>query len=235
MDPQSGPHTYEPHGAQDAFFTEYDTTGDWVRTRAWGGYNDDDAVVMGDALCLDDNHDIIIAGRFDGTVDFNPLIFTEALRTSTPGSWGDIYISKFGSNGIFSGVIQLSGTYQDAGINGIAVDMYENIYVCGYFEDTCDFDPGTGIAERTAVGSYDMFLAKYNNNLEYVWVQTWGSTDYESFKDVAYDRTYNYIYVVGLFDITLDFDPGEGVYEMTPADERDPFLMRLLSNGTWEY
>jgi len=237
LDPTSGTHSYAPLGKTDAYFAEYDSAGNWLNSRRWGGYNDTEADVMGTVMDFDDNGNIIIAGRFTGTVDFNPSTYGYDIKSSA-GTFPDMYISKFNASGTFQRNIQISvSEYSTAEITGLAFDMYNNVYVCGYFENTIDFDPGTGIAQRTAnYGGYDMFLAKYNSDFEYVWVQTWGATGYyDRFDDVAYDRIYNYIYVVGTYSGTVDFDPGEGVYEMTSDGDRAAFLMRLLNNGTWEY
>jgi hypothetical protein len=233
FDPSDGVLTYTPAGARDAFISEWDSVGSRVRSTHWGGYNDDYAAVYINRIGVNDNHEILIAGTYSGTVDFNPYLMVTDEHTST-GYNGDMYISKFNDSFTYQGSFRISGAGTATPL-GIAFDMYENIYVCGSFKyGTVDFDPGTGTVNRTPVGNEDMFIAKYNNNFELVWVQTWGTSNYEYANDIAYDRTYNFIYVVGGYSGTMDFDPGEGVYEMT-SNGFDPFLMRLLNNGTWEY
>jgi len=226
--------TYTPTGAHDAFISEWNTDGSRVRSTRWGGYNDDNAYTYINVIGQNDNHDVLVAGTYSGTVDFNPYLMIADEHTSV-GYSGDMYISKFSDTFSYQGSFRISGA-GSATPTGIAFDMYENIYVCGYFEyGTVDFDPGRNTVNRTPVGEDDMFIAKYTNDFEFVWVQTWGTSSYEHANDIAYDRTYNYIYVVGGYYGTMDFDPGEGVYEMTSTDGFDPFLMRLLNNGTWEY
>ena len=239
IDPTDGVQNFTPLGSQDAFLSEWNTDGSKIRFFRWGGYQSDPAYVYANAMGCDDNANIFVGGTYSGTVDFHPSSMHQDIHTSTGINGYDMYITKFDQNGSYLACVQINGT-GTAEPSGFAFDMYGNVYVCGSFRyNTVDFNPGTGNANRTPVGtnSYDdMFIAKYTNNLDFVWVQTWGTTSYEYANDIAYDRIYNYIYVVGGYGATMDFDPGEGVYEMTPADFPDPFLMKLCpSSGLWEY
>jgi hypothetical protein len=239
MDPHTGISNYSPLGKQDAFISEWDSVGYSIRIVRWGGYQSNPAYVYLNAACCDDDANIFVGGPYSGTVDFHPSSMHQDIHTSTGINGYDMYITKFDHNGSYLACVQINGA-GTAEPYGITCDIYGNVYVCGSFRyNTVDFDPGTGNANRTPVGtnSYDdIFVAKYTNNLDFVWVQTWGTTSYEYANDIAYDRIYNYIYVVGGYGATMDFDPGEGVYEMTPADFPDPFLMKLCpSSGLWEY
>jgi hypothetical protein len=103
------------------------------------------------------------------------------------------------------------GTSTDRGY-GIAVDDSGNKYVTGYFSQTVDFDPGSGVTERTASGiKKDAFISKFTSSSEFEWVSTWGDSDHEWGQDVAIDNSGN-VYVVG-------------------ADDYDMFLKKFSSNG----
>ena len=235
LDPTDGEYIMEPFGTTDSFLSEWNAAGSYVKIVRWGGSGDDSAYVYTTALAIDDSGNVFVGGRFDGTVDFDPRLFGYDIKTSTDAP--DFYISKFNSNFTFQDTIQLvctNYTYLPE-ITDIATDQDGNIYVCGYFGATIDFDPGPGTVERTSQGSAtDIFLAKYSNNLDFQWVQVWGTTSSDWGTDVVYDKVYNYVYLGGAFTGTIDFDPGEGVFELT-ADTQHPFVMRLLPNGMWEY
>ena len=85
------------------------------------------------------------------------------------------FIQKRDANGhllwahYFDSNPSVSGSRQ---IRDIALDADNNIYVCGNFKDSTDFDPGPGEAwAYPAGGAYtNGFLAKYspNGNLEFL-------------------------------------------------------------------
>jgi hypothetical protein len=65
---------------------------------------------------------------------------------------------------------------------GIALDTTGNVYVTGYFNNTSDFDLGSGTATLTAVGAMnatDVFLAKYDADGNYIWAKSMGGSDDE--------------------------------------------------------
>jgi len=44
---------------------------------------------------------------------------------------------------------------------GLTSDYNGNVYVCGDYYYTVDFDPGPGIEEHTSNGGVDVFLSKF--------------------------------------------------------------------------
>ncbi len=65
----------------------------------------------------------------------------------------------------------------------VATDGSDNAYVAGYFTGTADFDPTSGAAGRTAIGSTDISVAKYSASGALAWVYSFGGTD----TDTPYD------------------------------------------------
>src|SRR4051812_48235706 len=57
----------------------------------------------------------------------------------------------------------------------VQVDAADNMYVAGYFDNTLDFDPGSGTANLTSAGSNDVFLAKYHPDGSLEWARSFGS------------------------------------------------------------
>jgi hypothetical protein len=51
------------------------------------------------------------------------------------------------------------GTSYDGG-SSVSIDASGNVYTTGWFSETTDFDPGTGTANLTAAGDYDIFVQK---------------------------------------------------------------------------
>jgi hypothetical protein len=73
-------------------------------------------------------------------------------------------------------------------------------------EQSCgarDFDPNAGTAALTAVGSSDIFLAKYNTSGNYVWAFAVGTSSFEQAFGVTVVVSGN-SYITGSFNGTAD-------------------------------
>lgn len=56
-------------------------------------------------------------------------------------------------------------------IDSVAVDASGNTYIAGHFQGNVDFDPGPGVAARSALGTdLDGFVAKYDSDGTFSWV-----------------------------------------------------------------
>jgi hypothetical protein len=112
------------------------------------------------AMTIDDDN-VYVVGGFVQEIDFDPdpdvqynLYSEEAIG----------FVAKYTMNGKLVWAFAL-----DVAPRAIDVDESGNIYISGYFNDTMDFDPGSGSAILTPVSS-DFFIAKYNADGEYQWV-----------------------------------------------------------------
>jgi hypothetical protein len=68
------------------------------------------------------------------------------------GGW-DIFLAKYDSNVKLKWVNSWGGSgNEQVRPGGIAVDRNNDIYLCGDFASTVDFDPGSGVANLTSKG-----------------------------------------------------------------------------------
>jgi hypothetical protein len=111
----------------------------------------------------------------------------------------------------------------------MVVDPSGGIYLTGTFGGTTDFDPGTGVAARTSLGSTDVFLAKYTAGA-FVWVAQIGGTGAERVTSLARDAAGN-LYLGGAFEGSTDFDPGAGGQILTSLGGEDGFVVKLSAVG----
>ncbi|MEO5570138.1 MAG: SBBP repeat-containing protein, partial [Bacteroidia bacterium] len=100
------------------------------------------------------------------------------------------------------------GTGVDQG-NAVTVDAAGNVYTTGYFESTCDFDPGAGIVNLNSVGNMDVFIMKSDASGNLLWAKSVGGTGDDEGKTIAVDASGN-VYIGGSFSGTADLDPGAG-------------------------
>src|ERR1043165_3455021 len=102
------------------------------------------------AYCVatDGSGNVYTAGKFAGSVDFDPGSGTEML---TAAGFNDFFVSKLDANGNFLWARAIgSGSTDEA--YGIATDPSGNVYVTGLFQNTADFDGGPGVFNLTPTG-----------------------------------------------------------------------------------
>jgi hypothetical protein len=220
FDPGAGVDNHTSVGGQiDVFVSKFDTDGNFIWARTWGGAgNDCGSVLVAPA------GDIFVSGYFADTVDFDP---GPGVDTRAAAGGSDIFLSKLDPDGNVLWVKAWGGTGNDSA--GFRVDGSGNIFAAGYFAGTVDFDPGTGVDSRASAGGSDAFLSKLDANGNFLWAQTWGGTGADSAYNIALDATGN-VYVAGIFAGTVDFDPGAGVDNRTSNGVGDVLLVQFLTD-----
>jgi len=118
--------------------------------------------------------------------------------------------------------------------NDIAIDGNGNMYVTGRFRGTVDFDPGAGTANLTQRNTLnDIFIASYDASGGYRWAFNVGSTTGTAGDNtglsIAVDGSGNVV-VSGLFQGTMDFNPGTGSAILTSSGW-STFVARYDSAG----
>ena len=188
--------------------------------------------VGGVSSTLDDSGNIYTVGTFVDTVDFDPGIGIYEL-TST-GTYA-AFIQKMDSNGAFVWAKEIGGSLYCYG-NFIDVDSAGNVYVAGYFNGNVDFDPSPDTSYTlNPAGSNnnnkDGFVLKLDNNGDFVWARNIGGTGtYDEVKSLVVDSDDNVV-ITGNFELTVDFDFGTNVHNITSNGNRDVFVQKLDSNG----
>ncbi len=151
FDPGSGTYNLTSAGVDDAFISKLDNAGNFVWARRLGG-----TIARAWGVAVDAGGNVYTVGPFVDTADFDPGTGTYDL---TSAGFDDTFISKLDSAGNFVWARRLGGTQVDQGL-GVAVDAGGNVYTTGRFEDTVDFDPGSGTYDLTSAGFDDAFISK---------------------------------------------------------------------------
>ncbi len=124
---------------------------------------------------------------------------------------------------------RIGGTDAENGYD-LAVNAAGHSYVVGDFAGTADFDPGPGAFWMTSVGGMDGYVAKYDGDGNFVWAARFGGVGDETCNGVAVDGNGD-VHLGVLFEGTVDFDPGPGVFALTAQGSGDNCFVRLDGAG----
>lgn len=212
--------------SDDVYVLKLDADGVYVWAKKLGGTSSD----VGMNIAVDSSNNVYTTGYFNGTADFDPGAGTANL---TSAGARDFFISKLDSNGDFAWVKQVGGTGNDQSTAGNSLVVNSGgVYVAGLFNDTVDFDPGAGTANLTSGGGSDSFVLKLDSSGAYVWAHAFSGSAADQPGGLYVNASNEYVYTVGQFQTTTDFDPGSGTQELISAGSTDIFISILSPDTT---
>jgi hypothetical protein len=224
FDPSAGTANLTATGTSvDIFFAKYDNNGDYQWAHAIG----DNLSDGGNCIAISPLGDIFLAGMFHGTMDFDPSAGTGILSTGAE----DMFLAKYDTAGNYLWAKNMGGTGRNDP-RSLAFDANNNVIMNGFFDSTTDFDPSAATANLTAGGRLDAFVAKYDNNGNYLWAgNPTGSGDQDYNYQVVVDES-NSIYLCGRLDGTVDFDFSAATTNLTSSGQYDIFLVKYDEMGS---
>jgi hypothetical protein len=228
FDPGTGTDNHSSNGYSDAFLTKFDSSGNFIWARTWGGPWLD----HGYSVAIDGSGIVYVTGDFAGVVDFDPSGNIDYhISNGNP----DVFLCRYDSDGNYLWTRTWGGANYDLGWS-TALDGFGNAYTMGFFMGTVDFDPSSGLDYHISNGVFDFYLSKFDSSGNFIWARTWGgpgSSDYFDWgASVAVDGS-GKAYATGGFYNTVDFDPGVGVDNRTSNGDRDVFLTKYDSGGNY--
>ena len=226
FDPGDGTDEHTMEAAFDSYLTKFNSEGDFLWAKTWGDSNWDEGL----DLAIDSEGNVYVAGYFNTVIDFDPGIGVDEHNSN--GDW-DAYITKFNPDGDHLWAHTWGGGMWDHAY-GVACDGADNVYVCGYFRGSCDFDPGPGDEIKIANPAAS-YLTSLDSSGMFRWVRVWDGDG--AYDDLAYDVTVNgldEVYVVGTFDGSCDFMPGAGSETyISDGLYQDCYLVKYNTSGTY--
>ncbi|MEP6724691.1 MAG: SBBP repeat-containing protein [Bacteroidota bacterium] len=245
FDPGTGVYnltSYDPFG-QSGFVSKLDAAGNFVWAKQFTGLSN--VVVF--SIAIDGSGNVYTTGQFYNTTDFDPGPGVYNLTPVDESNYQnyDIFISKLDAAGNFVWAKQLGGPHITGSsltdnVYGIAVDVSGNVYTTGSFPGTVDFDPGPGVFNMTAtgnLGAIDIFISKLDTDGNFVWAKQIGGAYTEVAYAITVDAAEN-VYTTGYYTGRADFDPGSGVFNLTPtggngSNDPDIFVSKLDGAGNF--
>ena len=226
IDFDPGPNVFNLVGEYfgDAFIYKLDKRGDFVWAKQLTGNGNDD----GWSIALDAFSNVYTTGTFNATVDFDPGAGIFNMTSAALGNF-DVYISKLDTSGNFVWAKQLTSTVGSMIFPySMTLDSAASVYTIGVLLDSADFDPGPGTHYLASTSQSDIFISKLDSSGNFSWAIQMGSSGsgFSSGNSIGLDREGN-IYAAGIFQYTVDFDPGAGVFPLTAVALDDVFMIKL--------
>ncbi|BAZ29714.1 hemolysin-type calcium-binding region [Cylindrospermum sp. NIES-4074] len=189
----------------DAKIIKYDNAGNQQWIKRFGTTNVD---WLWD-IATDSNGDVYATGYTLGNSE-----------GSNAGSY-DNWVMKFDGSGSQQWIRQFGSSGEDLA-RGIAIDEFNNLYLTG------STDGNLGGANA---GSFDAWVAKYDNKGNQLWIKQFGTADYENSHSITVDSA-GHVYVTGLTEGSLG-GTNTGSYDIWIAklSSTDGNLLSLNSCG----
>lgn len=206
------------------FILKLDSLGNFVWAKKMGNSN---GGCKGYAIAVSETGYVYTTGFFSGVCDFDPGVNVYNLPL------GPVFLQKLDTAGIFIWAKQLK-----AGGAYFHLDSMENIYIPGAFAGITDFDPDTtSTFNLTSAGLTDICITKLDSSGILVWAKQMGGTSDEQAKSITVDNNGN-VYTIGNFSGTSDFDPSNGIYNLTSlalagSGSSDIFVSKLDASGNF--
>ena len=218
-------------GFVSSFFAKYNNDGEpeWVKILS------SDSIIGISDIALDQFGNIFITGQFMGTADFNPGAGEFTINANET----DNFLAKYDYLGNLLWAYALSG---EKGVGSIMleIDKENNLLLCGnlFDKESADFDFGLGEQILDAERGYDLFIAKYNNNGDYLWAFKAGNNSFNvNLKptDFSIDEENNIICTGSISGPEpVDFDPSAVEFMLTPNYEHtNGFLAKYNPDGNF--
>ena len=218
FDPGVGELDKTSNGDYDIYVLKLNPEGELLWAATFGSGARD----FGTSISLDGEGNVLCAGNYGNTIDFDPGPGTFELSSS--GGSRDIFVLKLTSDGEFIWAKSLGGTAQEDG-RCMKADNAGNVYVSGFFQGVADMDPGVDNFSLNSFGGQDIFITKLDVNGDFIWSQQMGGTSNERSFDIDVDPEGN-VYTCGQFAGSTDFDPGAGSFSLT-ASANDAFMAKV--------
>lgn len=212
------------NGTYDCFLQKYSPTGTLIWAKSIGGIGDDGI----GSIEFDPLGNILVTGYYEGTVDFDPN--SGVVSKTATSSSREIFVLKIDTAGNLIWVKTFPGSTYSAYGTDIKCDSSGNIYTCGYFNGTVDFDPGIQTFSLSSTSLWDLFIQKMDSNGNFVWAKKFGGNGFNYLGSIDIDYQGNILFT-GLFANTVDFDPNIGTSNISSNGGNDAFILKLSPSG----
>lgn len=203
-DPGTGYYAIGHRGSSDIGLVCLDSNGNFNWANSIGTSNSDYL----ESLDLDKNNNIYFSGNFIAGIDLDPG--SNTYNVSSDAGSRDVLMVKLNSSGVFQWGFRIGGSAWEIS-SAIAVDTNNYVYICGLFGDSVNFDKGNPTLKIGNRGLRDVYICKYDQNSNFVWVKSYGGPSLDRVHGMVIAKDFS-IYTTGEFLDSANFKTEKGTY-----------------------
>lgn len=206
---------------EDTFIVSYDLDGNfrWVNNYSYSNSNYDGGISIREVAVLP-NGNVAVGGNVIGDSNFGGGPFSLGVN-----EYGEAFFLVLDSNGNYvNDLVLLEATALET-VDMMEADSGNNIYASGHWS-SATLTLGTDSYTKNGA-SYDVFVIKFDQNLNILWTDAFGGTGYENFEGIGVNSSY--VYLSGDFNSTLNL--GVATLNFVGAGTYDTFVIKYDASG----
>ncbi|HZL91347.1 MAG TPA: PKD domain-containing protein [Pirellulaceae bacterium] len=223
FDPGAGSTTLSSAGGDDTFVWKLDAASGGFQA-AWR-YGSGSVLEAGSAIAVDSLGNVVIGGKFQGTVDFDIGTGTTNLSSTLT----DVFVTKTDA----SGGLQWAHNVAEGGFDellGLSLDQQGNVWSTGNFSGTADFLPGPATFRLSSGGNADVFVWGLTAAGVFLEAFSAGANGVDSGQAIV-AAPGGRVAITGFFEQTVDFDPSPATLNLTSGGGQDAFVWAVSRNA----
>lgn len=168
------------------------------------------------------NGDLLVAGQFEGLIDFDPKLTEANLQISLEQS-GEPYLVRYSPKGDLIWIKPIRSD-RSADIYGLLVDSLDQIFITGSYIQEIIFDEANPNARLSGVSPNDAdgYISKFDGNGNFIWAQRFAGTGIDAGIDLEFNSLGELV-VFGVFGDSLLFDAADSSSLRVSAGAGDVF------------
>lgn len=206
----------------DIFICKFNTSGEFIWVNGFGSSNYPES---GNIIRVDRDQNLVVAGRFSGSVDFDPGPGIYQLNSG--GGFGS-FVCKYTAEGNYVWAKSFESPAEVI-TTDLDIDNSNFITCAGSFKVRADFNPfGNSYVLTTTGGSIEYaFVCNLNPDGKFRWAIPFESDVNANCNSIMYDQNHN-LYTTGEFYKKADFNPGvDTLIFAVPGSFLNGYLVKL--------
>ncbi|MEX1187746.1 MAG: T9SS type A sorting domain-containing protein [Bacteroidia bacterium] len=205
------------------FLSKYDADGNFALVKTITG----PGIKFCREIAIDAFDNVYITGEFRDSLflETNPEAYVLFSETNS-----EPFLAKYSNEGelIFAFDLDSDPTANEANSpRTIATDKLGYVYIAGFIRRSCDFDPSESEFILTPQGDYDVFIAKYDEQGNFIHAFNTSSSSFSYILDLDVNNL-GVASAVGLFRESADFNPGIENTQTEGLSGNTMFIARYL-------